>query len=97
MIIFFIFAISGYLFLKYMLPLLKSNDPKNRPVEIYQFYDKHPKLFVFTIILALFGIGEFFNSIFGIIFGFIFVSCYENMNGGTIEIMCWIKNILGFV
>ena len=97
MIIFFIFAISGYLFFKYMWPLLKNNDPKNRPVEIYQFYDKHPKLFVFTIILALFGIGGFVNEVFGIIVGFIFAPCYENMNVGTIGTICWIKNILGFV
>jgi len=97
MIIFVIFVLSGYLFFKYMWPMLKNNDPKNRPTEVYGFYDKHPKLLVLTIILALFGIGEFFNEIFGTIFGFIFVHCSENMSGGTIGMMCWIKNGLGFV
>lgn len=80
-----------------MWPLLKSNDPKNRPVEVYQFYDKHPKLLILTIILALFGIIGFVNEVFGTIFGFIFVDCNENMNGRMIGIKCFIKNGLGFV
>lgn len=97
MIIFFVFALSGYLFFKYMWPLLKSNDPKNRPVEVYQFYDKHPKLFVFTIILALFGIGGFVKEVFAVIIGLIFVKCHYEPDGGMIGIMCWFKNGLGFV
>ena len=96
MIIFVVFAIGGYIFFKYMWPLLKSNDPKNRPVEVYQFYDKHPKLLVLTIILALFGIGEFINSISGTIFGFIFVHCPTNQDG-MIGAMCLIKSTLGFI
>lgn len=97
MIIFFVFALSGYLFFKYMWPLLKSNDPKNRPVEVYTFYDKHPKLLVLTIILSLFGIGGFVKEVFAVIFGFIFVQCFDDMDGGTIGILCAIKEGLGIL
>jgi len=93
MIIFFVFAISGYIFFKYLWPLLRNNDPKNRPVELYQFYDKHPKLLVLTIILALFGIGVLLNEVFSIIIGFIFVQCPRDE--GILELFCWIKINLG--
>lgn len=85
------------MFLKYMWPLLKSNDPKNRPIEVYQFYDKHPKLLVLTVILALFGISDFLSEIFATILGFIFVHCYENMDNNILGTMCGIKEGLGFV
>ena len=90
----FIFAIVGYLFFKYMWPLLKSNNPIDHPTELSDFYTKHPKLFVLTVMLALLGFGELFNIVMGLV-GFIFVSC-PTSDSGTIGIMCWIKNgILG--
>ena len=95
MIIFAIFGICGYIFFKYMLPLLRNNDPKNRPVELYLFYDRHPKLLVLTIILALFGIGGFLNELFSVIIGLFFVHCSPNEE--MMNILCRIKSNLGFV
>ncbi|AJM91729.1 hypothetical protein NPIRD3C_0515 [Nitrosopumilus piranensis] len=94
MFVLIIYAIIGYLFFKYLWPMLNSNDPEKKPKELYAFYDKHPKLFVVTIIFALLGINEVISMIGGI-FEFIFVPCYPD--SGTISISCWIKDGLGFV
>lgn len=83
-----VYAVLGYLFFKYMLPLLRNKDPNNKPRELYNFYEKHPKLLVVTMILALFGIGEVINSIGGII-NFIYYPC-DNPQGGMISIRCFI-------
>lgn len=77
-----------------MWPLFKSNDPKNRPTEVYRFYDRHPKLLVLTVILALFGIGGFLNELFAVVLGFIFVQCPRDE--GMLNILCAIKINLGF-
>ena len=85
----------GYLFFKYLLPMLRSNDPEKKPTELYKFYGNHPKLFVLTVIFAVFGIGQFAFEAFASIFGFIFVPCY--VDSGMISIMCAIKDGLGLV
>ena len=92
MIFILVYIGLGYLFFKYMLPLLRNKDPNNKPRELYNFYEKHPKLLVLTLILALFGINEVFSSIGGIV-NFIFLPC-DNPHGGMISIQCWIKDSL---
>ena len=91
MLIILVYIAIGYLFFKYLLPLLRNTGPQTRPTEIYQFYEKHPKTFVVTIILALLGINEIF-SILGGIFEFIFVPCYPDT--GVMSISCFIKENL---
>lgn len=88
MLVIFVYLAIGYLFFKYFWPLLKNNDPENKPRELYDFYEKHPKLFVSTIILALLGINELINIISGM-FGFIFRPCYPLQEAMSIQ--CWIK------
>jgi len=97
MIVFAIFGLMGYLFFKYLWPMLRSNDPENKPKELYRFYDKHPKLFVLTVMFALFGIGQFAFEAFAVIIGFIFVQCFDDMDGGMISILCAIKEGLGIL
>ena len=93
----FAFAVAGYLFFKYMWPLLRSDVfSENRPKELYRFYDNHPKLFVLTIMFAVFGISQFLTEVFGILVGFIFVHCFEDMDG-ILGVMCAIKEELGFL
>lgn len=76
--------------------MLRNNDPKNRPTELYHFYDDHPKLFVITVILALFGMLQFAMELFAFIFGLIFVKCHYEPDGGMIGILCYIKqNLFG--
>ena len=77
-----------------MWPILQSSDPAKKPTTLYNFYDKQPKLFVLTIMLALLGINEVVD-IFGGIFEFIFVPCY--LDEGIISISCWIKSGLRLV
>ena len=89
-----IFTIVGYLFFKYLLPLLKNNNSDNQPKELLNYYTKHPKLLVFTVMLSLLGTLALFEMIMSFI-GFIFVSCPTH-DLGTIGMMCWIKiHILG--
>lgn len=97
MIVLIIYGIMGYLFFKYLLPMLRSNDPEKKPKELYRFYGEHPKLFVLTVMLAVFGIGQFAFEAFATIFGFIFVPCYDGRDGGMISIMCEIKKGLGIL
>jgi len=92
MIILVIYGAVGYLFFKYMLPMLRSNDPKTKPDEVYQFYGKHPKLLILTMMLALFGIFGAIETVTGII-GFIFLYC-PNDGSSMISIQCWLKQNL---
>ena len=89
MIVLLIYGAVGYLFFKYMLPMLRSSDPKTRPDQVYRFYEKYPKLLILTMMFALFGIFGVFETITGIV-GFIFLYC-PNDDSGTIDIQCWIK------
>jgi len=91
MLVLVIYAAIGYLFFKYLWPLLKNPDPKTRPKELYEFYDKHPKLLVLTIIFALLGINQLF-SMMGGIFEFIFIPCYDDV--GTMSIKCYIEFLI---
>ena len=93
----FAFAVAGYIFFKYMWPLLRSDVfSENRPDEVYRYYDNHPKLFVLTIMFAVFGISQVLAEISSILVGFIFMHCFEDM-GGTLGVMCAIKEELGFL
>lgn len=92
MIFILVYIALGYLFFKYMLPLLRNKNPDNKPREIYNFYEKHPKILVLTMILALFGIGAVIKEI-GQIINFIFLYCPHD-NSGMIDIQCWIKQNL---
>lgn len=77
-----------------MWPLLKNNNPDSHPTKLFDYYKKHPKLEVLTVMLALLGTMELYNMAISLI-GFIFVSC-PTSDSGTIGIMCWVKNgILG--
>jgi len=97
MFVLFALAIMGYLFFKYMLPLLRNDVfSENRPQELYRFYDNHPKLFVLTIMFAVFTMGQFLAEVFATILGFIFVQCFEDMDG-ILGVMCAIKEELGFL
>jgi len=92
MIFILVYIALGYLFFKYMLPLLRNKNPDNKPREIYNFYEKHPKILVFTMILAVLGIGQLFDFVGGL-FQFIFLYCPHD-NSGMIDIQCWIKQNL---
>ncbi len=91
MLILLIYVASGYLFFKFMWPLLRNNDPNNKPTEIYNFYEKHPRILILTMILALFGIAGIFNEIGGIV-AFIFRPCYPDT--GVISLQCYIKQLM---
>jgi hypothetical protein len=97
MIVLILFGIVGYLFFKYLLPMLRSDDPEKKPKELYRFYGNHPKLFVLTVMFAVFGIGQFIVEAILTMIGFIFVPCYNDGDGGMISIMCEIKKGLGLV
>ena len=84
-----IYVVIGYLFFKYMWPLLRSSDSENKPDEVYRFYGKHPKFLILTMMLAVFGIFGVIDTIMGLI-GFIFLHCPQD-NSGMISISCWIK------
>jgi len=90
------FIIGAYLFFKYLWPMIGNNDPKNRPTELYHFYDDHPKQFVITVIFAVFGMLSIAMELFSLILGFIFVNCrYDSSE--MIDILCSIKQELGFI
>jgi len=97
MFILFTFAIMGYLFFKYLWPMLKSNDPEKKPKELYRLYDEHPKLFVLTVMFAVFGIGHFSFEVFSTMIGFIFVQCFDDMDSGITGTLCAIKEGLGIL